>query len=146
MLTNLKILLDSSVLISGLNSSIGASAAIFKLAEKSLIRIITTPYIVAETKTTIDKKFPKLSTDLQNLIQNEIILVKSEPTKSYLHKAFSLIGDINDVPILAAAMHLKVDYLVTLDKKHFITDPQISDKSKIKIITPGQFMKIYRSM
>ena len=92
------------------------------------------------------KKFPKLSTDLQNLIQNEIILVKSEPTKSYLHKAFSLIGDINDVPILAAAMHLKVDYLVTLDKKHFITDPQIPDKSKIKIITPGQFMKIYRSM
>lgn len=33
------------------------------------------------------------------------------------------------------------DYFVTLDKKHFLKDPRIGRKAKLKILSPRQFLK-----
>lgn len=42
-----------------------------------------------------------------------------------------------DVPILVAAMRVKTDYLVTLNRRHFIDDPAVADRSNLRIGTPG---------
>ncbi|MBE9473510.1 MAG: hypothetical protein IMY85_01370, partial [Chloroflexi bacterium] len=42
-----------------------------------------------------------------------------------------------DVPILLAAMQDKVDYLVTLNRKHFIDDPDVAKQAGLRIGPPG---------
>jgi len=41
----------------------------------------------------------------------------------------------------AAAVKAETDCFVTLDKKHFLKDPQIEKKAKLKILSPRQFLK-----
>ena len=40
------------------------------------------------------------------------------------------------MPIMVAAMRVKTDYLVTLKRRHFIDDPGVATRSKLRIGTP----------
>ena len=51
-----------------------------------------------------------------------------------------LIEDPNDVPILLAAMKAHVDYLASHNRKHFLDDPKVTERSGIKIGTPGDVL------
>ena len=48
------------------------------------------------------------------------------------------ITDDKEAHIIAAADKSKVDYLITLDKKHLLN---IKQKLPFKIVTPGEFLK-----
>ena len=58
-------------------------------------------------------------------------------------KKFSSTIHPDDAPILAAAVNSGVDLLVTWDRKHFI-GKNISIRSNLKIVTPGEFLKYFR--
>ena len=42
-----------------------------------------------------------------------------------------------DVPVLVAAMNARTDYLVTLNRRHFVDDPNVAARSGLRIGTPG---------
>ena len=42
-----------------------------------------------------------------------------------------------DVPILVAAVRARVDFLATLNTRHFIDDPGVSRRSGLRIGAPG---------
>ena len=48
-----------------------------------------------------------------------------------------LINDPSDVPILLAAMKAKIDYLATHNRKHFLDDLKVSERSGLRLGTPG---------
>jgi hypothetical protein len=48
-----------------------------------------------------------------------------------------MVSHAADVPILMAAMQAKVDFLVTLNRSHFQDDPGVSQRSGLRIGTPG---------
>ncbi len=48
-----------------------------------------------------------------------------------------MIFDPGDAPILAAAMKASIDYLVTHNRKHFLDDPNVAERSGLRIGTPG---------
>jgi hypothetical protein len=54
------------------------------------------------------------------------------------------MDDPNDVPILLAAMKAKVDYLATHDRKHFLDDPKVAERSGLKIGAPGNVLSWIR--
>ena len=64
----------------------------------------------------------------------KIRLAKEKETNLYL------IADPDDVPILLAAMKAQVDYLATHNRKHFMADPKVAEKSGLKIGTPGDVL------
>ncbi|MFN3762764.1 MAG: hypothetical protein ACK4WK_06130 [Anaerolineae bacterium] len=37
-----------------------------------------------------------------------------------------------------------MDYLVTLDRRHFLDDPEVSRRSGLRIGTPGDFLTWFR--
>lgn len=43
----------------------------------------------------------------------------------------------SDVPILVAAARAQVDFLATLNTRHFLNDPEVARRSGVKIGTPG---------
>jgi hypothetical protein len=49
-----------------------------------------------------------------------------------------------DVPVLLAAMKVKADYLVTFNRKHFIDDPKVAERSDLRIGTPEEALKWVR--
>lgn len=140
----LKIILDSSVIFSALFSPTGASAEILKLAEKKKVIILLPKYIEKELDDVLERKLPFVLSSFHELIENETLQQEKDPAKISVRKARDMISDPKDAPILAFAIYEKVDYLITLDRKDFIDDPQVSKKSKLKILTPGVFVKLFR--
>ncbi len=51
--------------------------------------------------------------------------------------------ELGDAPILAAVKSEKIDYLITLDTKHF-KNSKVTNYIKTPIVTPGEFLKEFR--
>lgn len=141
----LHVFLDSSVIVSALISSKGASAELIRLAERGKIQGVTSSYATEEIHHVLTRKAPQLIPSFNNLFDLDIIHIVSSPSLKDVHRAKRMITDPNDAPILASAMQHHVNYLVTLDRNDFILDPSVTEKSRLSIVTPGQLLKIVKS-
>jgi len=134
-----RVFLDTSVLLSGLNSPFGASAFIISLFKLKKVIIVISPEVILEAKLAVEKKFPKLSAILQDFLLSEPEIIEKLTPKE-IQDAYKLIKS-EDTPILTAAVKSKPDYLITLDKRF---QKLAQSKVNFKILTPGDFVKIYR--
>lgn len=137
-----KVFLDSSVLFSLVYSDKGAAWAIFNLGKENKIKVIVSRYVTEEVTEVLWEKLPEAINLYLRLISQIQIIKRSNRVQ--VKKFINLIEDKNDAPILADATYEKANYLITLDKKHFIKNKKLSKVVKFQIITPGEFMKLYR--
>ncbi|MBM4401696.1 MAG: putative toxin-antitoxin system toxin component, PIN family [Candidatus Cloacimonetes bacterium] len=141
MLDTPRVFLDTSVLIAALFSSKGASAEILKLARSGELEIFISQHVIEETRKTLHLKGTQLLPVFEGILKTKIFNVLPNPSKKEIDLSKLIVKDEKDVPILAIAMQEKVDYLVTLDRKDFIDDTTVAKKSRLKILTPGAFVK-----
>ena len=87
-------------------------------------------------------QFPHLIDQYRAFIQNVLPLLTDDPPAAKIREAEAVI-DPGDAPILAAAKLAAVDYLVTLDLKHFHT-ARVRAYLPIPILTPGEFLEEFR--
>ncbi len=135
-----KIFLDTSVLLSGLNSPLGASGFIISLFKLQRVIIVISPEVIVEAERAIKSKFPLLKTPLLDLIASNPSVIKSV-SKKELESAHKII-DSEDTPIFAGALKSKVDFLITLDKRF---QKLVKDNAKFGVLSPGEFLKIIKS-
>jgi hypothetical protein len=86
------------------------------------------------------KKAPSSLNDLRSLIKSSNLRIVDNPSRKEVEANLYLINDPNDVPILIAAMKAKVDYLATHNRKHFLDDPEVAERSGLRIGTPGDVL------
>jgi putative PIN family toxin of toxin-antitoxin system len=132
----IKIFFDSSALISGAISANGAARFLIQLAEIDEISIIINEQVIAETERILAKKSPRNLPNYRSFIKvvhPTIMKVSADEVARCLY----MISDPTDAPILATAIKAKVDFLVTHNRKHFLDDPKVAEKSGLKIGTPG---------
>lgn len=142
---HIRVLIDSSVLVSGALSPNGGSAVILSLASNGLIDLILTEMIVKESRLGIKKKYgSERLMPFYNIVSKLKNCVFSNPNRSEIAGMNALIVDKKDRHILAGAIKYCVDVLVTLDKKHFFTNQLEESNLSFVIQTPGQFLKRYR--
>jgi hypothetical protein len=96
--------------------------------------------VIVESERSIDKKSPRNLNDLRNLIKAANLRIIGDPSDEEVEANIYLIGDPNGVPTLLAAMKANVDYLATHNRKHFLDDPKVAERSGIKIGTPGDVL------
>jgi predicted nucleic acid-binding protein len=137
--------LDSSALFAGVISSTGAARALLLLAEAEQITITISEQVVAETERAIARKLPQALTDLRSAILASKAQIVHDPVSHEVQVHLNLMGDPSDVPILLAAMSAGVDYLVTLNRRHFLDDPQVARLSGLRIGNPGEALAWVRS-
>jgi predicted nucleic acid-binding protein len=137
-----RVFLDTSVLISSLASSTGASAAIRDLGEAEELRLVLSRQVLVEADRVLLKKFPQLIERYRLFIKNLAPELADDPSPHAVRDALTVI-ESNDAPILAAANHARVDYLVTLNTKHFLT-PKVRAFCSVPIVTPGEFLMAFR--
>ena len=128
---------DTNILISaGLFPNSVPAAAL----EKALVppnTAILSDYSLDEMHRVINRKFPHKARELDLFLYRLLYTVERVPTPIAIHDAEAGIRDINDRPLLRAALNARADVFITGDKDFLesaVTDP--------KIVTATQFLKM----
>ena len=140
----INLFLDSSALIAGIVSAKGAARALLLLAESGHIAVTISEQVLAETERAIARKVPLALSDLRQAILASQAQIVRDPSLEEVSAHPNLISHPADIPIVLAAMQAKVDYLVTLNRKHFIDDPEVARKSGLRIGAPGDALSWVR--
>ncbi len=136
---------DSSALIAGIISDKGAARALLYLAEDQRIIISVSEQVIVEVERNIAKKIPKILQLAREMIRASNVIIYKDPSKEEVINYSNWINHQADVPILVSASKAKVDFLVTLNSKHFLDDPQVTSRSGLRIGTPGDALSFVRN-
>jgi putative PIN family toxin of toxin-antitoxin system len=140
----IKVFIDTSDLIAGVSSVTGASAAVLDLCEAEVLQMVVSQQVLVEADRNFSAKLPNLVIQFRRFIQNLAILMVEDPPAKAVERAASLIHR-KDAPILAAAMESEADYLITLDKKHFLKQ-KVRHSVPIEVCTPADFLRIFERL
>lgn len=136
------VFIDTNVLIAGLLSRTGASAAILDLGEAEEIQIVVSQQVLVEADRVISAKFGSMVSRYREFIQNLTPKLIDDPPPLKVKEAKRVIRQ-DDAPILAAAKMELIHYLVTLDTHHFHTE-KVRNFLSLPILTPGEFLEEFR--
>ena len=133
----IEVFFDSSALIAGIVSEQGAARALLLLAEDEKILFSVSEQVIAVVERNLARKAPKAVPFARELILRANIRILRDPQRSEILERQDWISHPADVPILVVAARARVDFLATLNTKHFIDDPEVSRRSGLRIGTPG---------
>lgn len=136
----MKVFLDASVIIAGLYSPSGGSAVILKLIKKDKIKGATSQTVAGEVQRNISQKLPEIREKFEQILASHKLTILSSPKKEEVLKWYTVI-DPKDAHVLASCVASKADYLVTLDRKHFML-PNVQKAVPFKIVTPKELIGI----
>ena len=137
-----RLFLDASVLVAGSGSPGGGSGAILRLLEFHVPNLegVVSRQVLVETERNIEKKLPRGLRRYREIVANIRLVVEADPSQGDVLNCAKLINS-KDAPILAAAINAQADFLITLNTRHFMTDPLRSAYLSMKIVTPGEFLR-----
>jgi predicted nucleic acid-binding protein len=128
---------DSSALFAGIVSASGAGRALLLLAEAGQVSITVSEQVVAETERALARKLPRALPEFRGAVRATGLRIVRDPSPGEIERHLNIIPHRADVPIIVAAMQIKTDYLVTFNRRHFIDDPGVARRAKLRIGTPG---------
>ncbi len=131
------VFIDSSVLFSAVNSPTGGSAKLFTLES---FRLITSKLVLTEVERNVRKKLLDYHLERFFVLVEKLSIIDI-PIESALIKKVERIIVQKDTVILAQAKQARIDFLVTLDRKHFFNDEVYVFIKPTKIITPKDLLK-----
>lgn len=136
---NLRVFLDSNVLISGLFSDRGAPRLLLDILSLRLpaLTALTGAYNIAEVERNLAAKLLAALPAFRSSLKVMEIEVIPLPEKTDL-KRWSLITAEKDTPVLASAFSGKADVLVTGDKRHL--QKAKSADLPFEILSPAEFI------
>lgn len=137
---------DSSVVLSALISQKGGSAQVISFSEAGLIEGVISKQVIEEITRNLETKFPELLPYFEELIELARLRVVNKVDPILLTKAKKWITHKEDAKILAAAVQVKSDYLLTLNTKHFVKDKKVAIKSGLKIMKPEKWLEMVVSL
>ncbi len=142
-MAQIRVFLDSSVVLAGVVSETGAARLVMDLAETGLLRLVICEQVVVE----VDRNLAKKSfDDLLPLFRKLLLKIDPEkcpdPTDSQIKAAACHIVP-KDAPILAGALEAEVNCLLAFDRADFT--PQVAAETGLVIKTPGEFIAQLRA-
>ena len=140
----IRVFIDTSVLIAGVASVTGASATVLDLCEAESIQMVISRQVLVEADRNLSAKLPRLVTQFRQFIKDLAPIMVEDPPAVAVERAAALI-DRKDAAILAAAVEATVDYLITLDKKHFLKQ-KVQRSIPIEVCTPAEFLRIFERL
>jgi len=143
-MSKIKLFFDSSALFAGIVSATGAARALLILGESGHINLLVSEQVIAETEGALARKIPRALPDFRLALRSTNLSIVRNPSQEEIHNHAEIIAHPADVPIVVAALKAQVDYLVTLNRKHFIDDPKVSTRAGIPIGTPGDALQWFR--
>jgi predicted nucleic acid-binding protein len=138
-----RVFLDTSVLFAAVWSESGGSRLILKLGEAGALSLWVGPTVLREAEAVLKRKSPKSGPHMALLLDRAQVQVGPEAGKEALAQARSAVDYAPDAQVLAEALELEADYLVSLDQQHLVGNPR-TESLPITVGTPGGFLDWYR--
>jgi predicted nucleic acid-binding protein len=135
-----RVFLDTSAILAGLNSPTGAAGVILAACFSGKLIPIISRQVIEEAERNIPLKFPKLFPAWKSFLLIPPKLAP-DPTLKEVRKAYKILPT-SDAPILAAAMKVKPDVLVTWNPRHF-QRTKVLKACPFPILLPGDFLNNY---
>ena len=129
--------LDSSALFAGVISPSETARVLLLLGEAGQVTLTISEQVVVETERALARKLPRALNDLGEAILSARVHIVRDPSPEQVRDYLYVMKHPADIPILVAAMQAGVDYLVTLNRRHFTDDPEVARRSGLRIGTPG---------
>ena len=137
----IRVFLDANVYFAGFVSPQGGSAFILKLARRKKIRLLARRIVLKEADRNLRRKTqPQTAKAFRRFLRETKIEILPSPADTHLAHYEALIHP-KDTVILGAALEAQVDFLVTLDRRHFLTPQVLAKQGRTKILTPENFIK-----
>jgi putative PIN family toxin of toxin-antitoxin system len=140
----IKIFIDTNVLIAGVHSVTGASATILDLCEARVLQMVVSRQVLIEADRNFTTKFPQLVGRFRQFMRDLAPIMVEDPTPESVEKVATIV-DRKDAPILAAAQNANVDFLITLDKRHFL-NRKTRQKVMLKVVSPIEFLQSFEKL
>ena len=137
----IRVFVDASVFFAASYSKTGSSRRLFLEALRGQIGLVISEHILDETERNLADKAPGALPAFHTLIELMGLELVEKPTLEELETVASYVH-VKDAPVVAAALKATADYLVTWDRKHFLDDPQVAQKSGLSIITPDRLIAL----
>ena len=136
-----KVLVDADVLFAGAASASkhGASLAILRLGEITLIDAVASKQVIAEVERNLSEKLPSQLPTFRLLV-SRCLRVVPNPKATDL-AAHAGRAHPKDLPILVAAIHEGCTHLVTVNQRHFQPG-----HSAVSVLPPGGFVRHIREL
>jgi putative PIN family toxin of toxin-antitoxin system len=134
-----KAFIDASVLFAAAYSPRGSAYQLLRQALEGAINILVSEDVLAEVRRNLEAKAPETLADCELLVEMLPLTIIDDPTPEAIKRVSRYLNP-KDAIILAAAMAAQPDYFVTWDRKHFLSDPAIAEKSGLTIITPDDLL------
>lgn len=136
-----KVFFDSNVIISGLISQKASPFLVLKAAEDKKFQLYSGNFILAELERNLAQKAPHALVYLWMLWNKINPIILPLTNRREIDKYKKIINYLPDQVILAVCEKNKIDYLVTLDKKHLLKQ-NIHNQVNVKIIRPEELIEI----
>lgn len=124
----MRVLIDTNILISAALSSKGTPYQAFIKAVTYPNHGMVCEQNIDELRRIFNRKFPQKIHALETFLSLALMTLELVPTPVEEHVSESKVRDVNDRPILRAAIHAKADILLTGDKNFLesgLATPQI---------------------
>lgn len=131
-----RLFFDSSALIAGVLSRTGAAYALMFFSEQGRLDLFLSEHVIEECERSLARKVPGALTAFRNALKDIQPKIVIPPTNEEVQACLYMISDPTDAPILAAAIKAKVDFLVTHNRRHFLDDAGVAEKSSLRIGAP----------
>jgi predicted nucleic acid-binding protein len=128
---------DASALFAGVASPSGAARALLLLSEAQAITITVSEQVIAETERALARKVATALPFYRQALRTSRLRIVKDPTPAELAAAHGMIAHAPDLPILVAAIKAGTGFLVTLNRRHFLDDPVVAQRSGLRIGAPG---------
>jgi predicted nucleic acid-binding protein len=132
-----KLFFDSSALIAGVLSRMGAACVLMLFSEQGKLDLFISEHVIEECERSLARKAPAALPAFRSALKDIQPKIVTAPTRDEIQPCLYMISDPTDAPILAAAIKASVDFLVTHNRRHFLDDPTVSEKSGLRIGVPG---------
>jgi predicted nucleic acid-binding protein len=143
---SVRVFLDTSALFADIWSAEGGARMILKLGEARAIRILVSPQVLTEAEQVLRRKAPDMLGLFALLLDRSGVETVPAALPDAVQECLVLTGYLADAVALAAAKVNMVDYFVTLDREHFLSNDGIKRAMSFPVGTPGDFLAWYRGL
>jgi predicted nucleic acid-binding protein len=130
--------IDASVLFAASLSPTGASREIIRQAVRGQVTLVASELVYEEVDKNLSDKAPEALPAFRQFLDT-VPFETVRPTKRQVLQA-AQYSALKDAPIVAAAKRARVDYLVSLDRRHLVGVPEVAQRSGLKIVLPSELL------
>jgi predicted nucleic acid-binding protein len=135
-----RVFLDSSALFAAILSAAGGARLILHLAEGGAVEVVISAHVLAEVENALRRKVPEALGYLALLLDRANCQIVTNPPTEQVRAWEELVSYLPDAAVLAAAIGVQADYLVTLDRRHLLENPRLAASPPLPIGTLGDFV------